>query len=74
MVPLAASPGTLAITPDGERAYVVIPFADQVSAIDTASNKVVAAVPVGNIPSGSPSVRKEIRLRPKFWLCYRVRD
>jgi len=59
-VALAAIPKAVAITPDGKHAYVAIQacsvcmtnvLADRVSVIDTASNTVVASVPVGVTPS-----------------------
>ncbi len=42
------SPGDVAVTPDGRHAYVVTDYG--VSVIDTATDSVVATVPVGNNP------------------------
>jgi YVTN family beta-propeller protein len=43
----------VAITPDGTRAYVTISFPNNfVSVIDTATNTVVATIPVGVAPNG----------------------
>jgi YVTN family beta-propeller protein len=42
----------VATTPDGTRAYVTNQNSGNVSVIDTASNKVVATIPVGHLPDG----------------------
>jgi YVTN family beta-propeller protein len=43
-------PNGVAVTPDGTRAYVTNTIDGTVSVISTASNKVVATIPVGNFP------------------------
>ena len=45
-------PETVAIAPDGARAYVTNSFSDNVSVIDTATNTVVTTVAVGDGPFG----------------------
>ena len=45
-------PRGVAITPDGTRAYVTNEGSNTVSVIDTATNTVVATIPVGVIPFG----------------------
>ena len=47
------NPFGVAITPDGTRAYVTINFPNVVSVIDTATNTVVATIPVGVGPNGA---------------------
>ena len=44
---MGSNPHGLAVTPDGKRVYVAILDDNNVSVIDTASNTVVATVPVG---------------------------
>jgi YVTN family beta-propeller protein len=53
-IPLGTNqnPFGVAITPDGTRAYVTINFPNTVSVIDTATNTVVATIPVGVGPIG----------------------
>ena len=50
-IPVSATAG-VAITPDGNRAYVTSPGEGTVSVIDTATNTVVATIPVGVGPIG----------------------
>jgi YVTN family beta-propeller protein len=49
---LGSNPFGVAITPDGKHAYVALSYVGTVLVIDTASNMVVATVPVGNSPFG----------------------
>ena len=42
----------MAITPNGRKLYVACGRSDDVSVIDTESNRVVATVPVGKLPWG----------------------
>jgi YVTN family beta-propeller protein len=51
VLPLVNSPLGVAVTPDGKHAYVTNGGSNTVSVIDTASNTVVATVPVGKEPS-----------------------
>ncbi|MFI7166554.1 YncE family protein [Rhodococcus erythropolis] len=51
-VPVGVSPGGVAISPDGGRAYVTNLGSDSVSVIDTGTNTVAATVPVGGSPVG----------------------
>ena len=46
------NPGSIAITPDGSKAYVTNFSSDTVSVISIASSTVIATIPVGNEPSG----------------------
>jgi YVTN family beta-propeller protein len=47
------NPFGVAITPDGTRAYVTISFPNNsISVIDTATNTLVATIPVGVAPNG----------------------
>ena len=46
------SPFAVAITPDGNFAYVTNAFSDIISVIATSSNTVTATVTVGNNPNG----------------------
>jgi YVTN family beta-propeller protein len=48
--PIGALPDWLAFTPDSQRVYVSNSGSRSVSAIDTASMKVVATIPVGEVP------------------------
>lgn len=43
----------LAITPDGKKIYAANELSNTVSAIKTATNKVVATIEVGNAPWGA---------------------
>jgi YVTN family beta-propeller protein len=52
------SPIEMALSPDGNRLYVVCQGSGELRVVDTESNKVVAAVPLGHMPRGialSPS-------------------
>ncbi len=49
---VGAGPRSVAITPDGAFAYVTNFNSNDVSVIATASNTVVATVPVGTLPTG----------------------
>jgi YVTN family beta-propeller protein len=49
---VGATPVEVAITPDGAFAYVANKDSNTVSVIDTATNTVVATVPVGSAPIG----------------------
>ena len=55
--PLRVAPGGSAVTPDGDFVYVVSASTNTVVVIGTASNTVVATVPVGTAPKQSPSLR-----------------
>lgn len=46
------SPNSVAITPDGQFAYVTNIESNDVSVIETTSNTVIATVPVGRFPQG----------------------
>jgi YVTN family beta-propeller protein len=50
--PVGDSPFAVAVTPDGKHAYVTNNVSNNVSVIDSASNTVVATVPVGSNPVG----------------------
>ncbi|PRX43622.1 serine/threonine-protein kinase [Prauserella shujinwangii] len=52
VVPVGALPESVALTPDGRRAYVANAADDTVSVLDTRRNEVVATVPVGDDPGG----------------------
>jgi YVTN family beta-propeller protein len=51
-IPVGSGPDAVAVTPDGQHAYVANFFSDTVSVIDTATDTVMATVtfPVGNNP------------------------
>ena len=49
-VPVGASPGGVAVTPDGAFVYVTNAIDNTVSVLRTDNNSVVATVPVGNGP------------------------
>ena len=49
-IPVGSGPDAIAVTPDGLHAYVVNRRSANVSVIRTATNLVVATVPVGSIP------------------------
>ncbi|MDV6278715.1 YncE family protein, partial [Rhodococcus erythropolis] len=51
-VPVGSTPEGVAITPDGNHAYVTNAGDGTVSVISTATNTVTAAVPVGSTPRG----------------------
>ncbi len=51
-IPVGDRPIGVAVTPDGKHAYVTNDASTTVSVIDTATNTVVATVPVGNAPFG----------------------
>ncbi|WP_407695990.1 YncE family protein, partial [Sphaerimonospora thailandensis] len=51
-IPGVPSPTGVAITPDGNRAYVTNFFTGNVSVINTATNTVTTTVPVGAGPAG----------------------
>ncbi|MDJ0114693.1 YncE family protein, partial [Rhodococcus erythropolis] len=51
-VPVGVFPFAVAITPDGDRAYVTNPGSNSVSVIDTTTNTVAATVPVIAFPYG----------------------
>ena len=51
-VPVGHNPVGVAVTPDGQTAYVTNFGDNTVSEIDTASNTVAATIPVGNLPEG----------------------
>jgi YVTN family beta-propeller protein len=46
------SPDDLALSPDGQRLFVVCSGTDEVLAVDTAARAVVGRVPVGKVPRG----------------------
>ena len=49
-ITVGTGPLGVAITPDGKRAYVTNSDSGDVSVIDTATNMVVATIPVGTLP------------------------
>jgi YVTN family beta-propeller protein len=49
-IPVGSDPTGIAITPDGSKVYVTNEADNTVSVIDTATNIVVAVLPVGNAP------------------------
>jgi YVTN family beta-propeller protein len=50
-IPIAsAEPSGLSLSPDGSRLYVALNMANQVAAIDTATNTIVKRIPVGTYP------------------------
>jgi YVTN family beta-propeller protein len=49
---VGSGPEGVAVTPDGKFGYVTNEFSNTVSVIVTATNTVVATVPVGSGPSG----------------------
>jgi YVTN family beta-propeller protein len=51
-VGVGSFPLSVAVTPNGQRAYVTNQSSNNVSVIDTATNAVVATVPVGLAPKG----------------------
>ena len=52
-IPVGSVPDTVAVTPDGSRAYVTNFLGDSVSVIDTTTNSVTGSpIPVGNLPVG----------------------
>jgi YVTN family beta-propeller protein len=55
--------GGVAVTPDGKQVYVT---SNSVSAIDTATNMVVATVRLGISPGGSRSPRTANTPMPRF--------
>jgi YVTN family beta-propeller protein len=56
-VPVGTSPQGVAVTPDGNHAYVANAGSNNVSVIAAATNTVAATVPVGSNPMRSPSPR-----------------
>ncbi|MEB9625146.1 beta-propeller fold lactonase family protein, partial [Bacillus cereus] len=50
-VSVGTNPRSVAITPDGDFAYVTNSSSNNVSVINTGSNSVVATIPVGNAPT-----------------------
>jgi len=46
------SPIEMALSPDGQRLYVVCQSSGEVRVVDTTNNKVIATVPVGHMPRG----------------------
>jgi YVTN family beta-propeller protein len=50
-IPVGSGPYGVAVTPDGSKVYVVNSGDNTVSAIDTATNMVVAVLPVGENPT-----------------------
>jgi YVTN family beta-propeller protein len=55
-IPVGVNPDGVAITPDGGRAYVANNGSNTLSIIDTATNRVVATVPVGETGIGLTEV------------------
>ncbi len=51
-VPVGTGPWGVAVSPDGQKAYVANLFSNTTSVIDTMDNTVKATVPVGAYPSG----------------------
>jgi YVTN family beta-propeller protein len=51
-IPVGSDPYGIAITPDGSKVYVTNEADNTVSVIDTATNMVVAVLPVGGAPIG----------------------
>ena len=51
-VAVERGPRSVAITPDGTRAYITNQFADSVSVIEIATNTVIGTIPVGDGPKG----------------------
>jgi YVTN family beta-propeller protein len=51
-IPVGETPNTLAITPNGKTAYVANRFGESVSAIETATAKVIKTIEVGTQPVG----------------------
>src|SRR4029078_8551339 len=51
-IPIGTIPASVAITPDGTRAYVTLPIPgiNAIAVIDTATNTVIATIPVGFEP------------------------
>jgi YVTN family beta-propeller protein len=49
-IAVAGHPDSAAVTPDGARLYVSSQSGNTVSVIDTATNMVIAVIPVGTAP------------------------
>jgi YVTN family beta-propeller protein len=49
-VPVGTAAESVAVTPDGKHVYVANKSSNNVSVIRTATNTVVATIPVGSIP------------------------
>src|SRR5262245_33499202 len=49
-IAVGSSPTAVAITPDGNKAYVTILSSSSVSVIDVATAAVVGTIPVGSVP------------------------
>src|SRR5258708_3993965 len=45
-IPVSSGPSDVAVTPDGDRAYVTIAPSNSVSVIDTVANTVIATIPI----------------------------
>jgi len=56
-IPVGSLPHSLWPSGDGSRVYVGLENADALTVIDTAINKVVATVPIGQAPQAGPTIR-----------------
>jgi len=70
-IPVGDQPEGIAITPDAKHAYVTNSRSSNVSVIATASNTVVATVPVGFSPVGSPSRRTGSTSMSRMFIMFR---
>jgi YVTN family beta-propeller protein len=52
-VPVSAGPDWIAITPDSQTVYISDAHLNAVSVIDAAARKLVALIPVGEVPKRS---------------------
>jgi YVTN family beta-propeller protein len=52
VIPVGQRPWGIALTPDGRKLYTANGLSDDVSVVDTATNKVIATIKAGDGPWG----------------------